>query len=319
MSEKIYDVIILGAGPAGLSAGIYAGRADLDTLIIEQALDGGQIAQTASIENYPGQIPEGESGTSLIERFTKQAELFGVERAQDSVQSVELESDIKVIKGMMGTYKARSVIIATGASPRKGGFKNEDNYIGGGVSYCATCDGNFFKNFDVYVVGGGEAAVEEAMHLAKLARNVTIIHRRDRLRAVESVQNRAKKVKNLHYMLDSVVEEIDGDGILEEIKVRNVKSNEITVITKNPDDKLMGLFVFVGFIPNTNLFEGQIDMENGYILTDEDMKTNIPGVFAAGDLRKKNFRQVITAASDGAIASNSVRNYLARLEGTEYI
>lgn len=319
MSKKIYDVAILGAGPAGLAAGIYTGRANLKTLIIEQGLDGGQIAQTSSLENYPGQMPEGESGTALIERFSKQAELFGAERAQDSVLEVDLVSNPKLIKGLMGEYQARSVIIATGASPRKGGFVNEDNFIGGGVSYCATCDGNFFRDSDVYVIGGGEAAVEEAMYLAKLARKVTIIHRRDRLRAVESVQDRARKVENLSVIYNSIVEEVNGDEILEEIKLRNVVNDEITTIKKNPADNLMGLFVFVGLNPNTGLYEGQVELEAGYVLADEDMKTNLDGVFAAGDLRKKNFRQVITAAADGAIAANSVRNYLARLDGTEYV
>lgn len=318
MSDKIYDVVILGAGPAGLAAGLYAGRALLSTLIIEQAFDGGQVAQTADIENYPGQMPEGESGTSLIERFTKQAELFGCERAQDIVQEVDFSGEIKQVKGMMGSYQARSVIIATGASPRKAGFTGENDYVGRGVSYCATCDGNFFRNSDVYVVGGGEAAVEEAMYLARICRNVTIIHRRDRLRAVESVQEKAKQTENLHFMLGSVVKEVTGEEVIDSIKVENVKTGEITEIKRNPEDRMMGVFVFVGFIPNTSLYEGKIKMENGYILTDEDMLTNVPGVFAAGDLRKKKFRQVITAAADGALAANSARSYLADLDGTTY-
>lgn len=318
MSDKIYDVVILGAGPAGLAAGLYAGRASLSTLIIEQAFDGGQIAQTASIENYPGQVPEGESGMSLIERFTKQAELFGCERAQDIVQEVDFSEPVKKIKGMMGTYHARSVIIATGASPRKAGFTGEDQFVGRGVSYCATCDGNFFKNSEVYVVGGGEAAVEEAVYLAKICRKVTLIHRRDRLRAVESVQEKAKKVENLYFLLDSVIEEVSGDEVLDTIKVKNVKTGEITTLRKNPEDRMLGVFVFVGFNPNTSLFEGKIKMENGYVLTDEDMLTDVPGVFAAGDLRRKKFRQVITAAADGALAANSARSYLADLDGTTY-
>ncbi len=318
MSEKIYDVVILGAGPAGLSAGIYAGRACLSTLIIEQAFDGGQVASTASIENYPGQIPEGESGPSLIERFSKQAEIFGCERAQDIVQEVDFSEPVKKIKGMMGSYQARSVIIATGANPKKGGFEGENNYIGLGVSYCATCDGNFFKGQDVYVIGGGEAAVEEAMYLTKIARKVTIIHRRDRLRAVESIQEKAKKIENLHFMMESVVDSVSGDDVLDTINVRNLKTNEVTTIKKSPEDKLMGLFVFVGYQPNTGLYEGKVKMDNGYIVTDEDMVTDVPGIFAAGDLRVKKFRQVITAAADGALAANSAKTYLANLDGTSY-
>ncbi len=318
MNEKIYDVIILGAGPAGLAAGIYAGRANLSTLIIEQALDGGQVAQTASIENYPGQLPEGESGPSLIERFTKQAEMFGCIRAQDIIQEVDFSEPVKKIKGMMGQYQARSVIVATGASPRKAGFENEDKYIGLGVSYCATCDGNFYKGQEIYVIGGGEAAVEEAMYLTKIARKVTIIHRRDCLRAVESIQEKARRIENLHFIWDSVVDLVEGEDVLDMIHIRNVKTGEQTVIKKDPQDKLLGLFVFVGYQPNTALYEGKIAMENGYILTDEEMLTDIPGVFAAGDLRKKKFRQVITAAADGALAANSARTYLADLDGTSY-
>lgn len=316
--ERIYDLAIIGGGPAGLSAGIYAGRASLDTVIIEQALDGGQIAQTATIENYPGQVPEGESGTSLIARFSKQVELFNCNRVQDIVEEVDLRAEIKIIKGMMQTIKARSVIIGTGASPKKGGFTGEDSYIGRGVSYCATCDGNFFKGTDIYVVGGGEAAVEEAIYLTKLARKVTIVHRRDRLRAVESVQERAKRTPGLEIMLNSVIEEVSGEEVLEQIKIRNVETDEITVVNKNPEDTILGLFVFVGYIPNSDLFKEKLDMEKGYIKTDENMITNIPGVFAAGDIRDKNFRQVITAAADGALAANSARAYLARLDGSSY-
>ena len=317
--QKIYDVIIIGAGPAGLAAGIYAGRAGLSSLIIEQALDGGQIANTSIIENYPGQNPGGESGPELIERFSKQAELFGSERAQDIVQEVDLSSETKTVKGMMQSYQARSIIIATGSSPRKGGFAGEADFTGRGVSYCATCDGNFFKGLDVFVIGGGEAAVEEAIYLTKLARKVTIIHRRDRLRAVESVQERAKNTPGLELMLNSVVESVSGEDALSEIKVKNVETDEITVIKKNADDDLMGLFVFVGNVPNSTIFDSELEMNNGYIVTDSDMRTNIPGVFAAGDIRDKSFRQVITAASDGALAANSVLQYLSTLDGTLYV
>lgn len=318
IEQTIYDVAIIGAGPAGLAAGIYAGRAGLSNIIIEQALDGGQIANTSIIENYPGQNPNGESGTSLIERFSKQAELFGSERAQDIVQEVDLNSTVKIIKGMMQTYQARSLIIATGSSPRKGDFEGEAEFTGRGVSYCATCDGNFFKGFEVFVIGGGEAAVEEAIYLTKVARKVTIIHRRDRLRAVESVQERAKNTPGLELMLNTVVESVSGEDAIEEISVRNIENNKTTVIKKNENDALLGLFVFVGNIPNSNLFGDELAKNNGYIITDTEMQTNIPGVFAAGDVRDKTFRQVITAAADGAIAANSVLRYLSILDGTLY-
>ena len=215
--EKIYDVIILGAGPAGLSAGLYAGRYRLSTLIIEKAKDGGQIAITDEIENYPGQMVEGETGPSLIARMTAQAEKFGAERANDTITKVELEGPVKVLYGNKGTYKAKTVIIATGAFPRPIGCKREGEFMGKGVSFCATCDANFFEDFEVYVVGGGDSAVEEAMYLTKFARKVTIIHRRDELRAAKSIQEKAFKNEKLHFMWDTVVEEVAGDGILSEI------------------------------------------------------------------------------------------------------
>ena len=310
--DKLYDVIVLGAGPGGLAAGLYAGRARLSTLIIEKGQDGGQIAITNDIENYPGQVLEGESGPSLVARMTKQCENFGCERAADTIKSVELNGDVKVLVGAKETYKAKTLIIATGAYPRPIGCKGEQEYMGKGVSYCATCDANFFEDLEVFVVGGGDAAVEEAMYLTKFARKVTIIHRRDELRAAKSIQERAFKNEKLHFMWDTVVEELGGDEILQTMKVKNVKTGEETVYEADEDDGLFGVFGFIGRVANSAVFQDTgLEMDRaGYIPTDEDMHTNIPGVFAAGDVRVKSLRQVVTAAGDGAIAATQAEKYI---------
>ncbi len=307
--EKVYDVIIIGAGPAGLAAGSYAGRARLSTLIIEKQKDGGQIVITAEIENYPGSI-EGETGPSLVARMAKQAEHFGAEKVYDTIEDVELEGEIKHLKGKKGDYYAKTVIIATGANSRPIGCPGEKELTGKGVSYCATCDGAFFEDLDIYVVGGGDSAVEEAMYLTKFGRKVTIIHRRDELRAAKSIQEKAFANPKMAFMWDSVVEELKGDGILESMVVKNVKTGELTEIVADEEDGTFGVFCFIGFVPNSELFAGKVDMEHGYILTDDDMRTNIPGVFAAGDVRKKSLRQVVTAAADGAIAAVQANRYV---------
>ena len=309
--SKIYDVIILGAGPAGLAAGLYAGRSRLSTLIIEKGKDGGQIAITDEIENYPGQIVEGESGPSLIARMTEQAEKFGAERVTDVINSVELDGDVKKLKSAKAEYLGKTVIIATGAFARPIGCKNEKEFMGKGISYCATCDANFFEDMEVYVVGGGDSAVEEAMYLTKFARKVTIIHRRDELRAAKSIQEKAFKNDKLHFLWDTVVEEVNGDGILSSMTVKNVKTGELTTIEADEDDGMFGVFGFIGTIPNSKIFEGVVDMdERGYLKSDEHMHTNIPGVFAAGDARIKSLRQVVTAAADGAIAATQAEKYI---------
>lgn len=311
--SKIYDVIVLGAGPAGLTAGLYAGRSRLSTLIVEKGQDGGQIAITNEIENYPGQV-EGDSGPSLIARMTEQCKHFGVERVSDMIKSVELTGEVKKLVGAKGEYEAKTVIIATGAFPRPIGCKNEGEFVGKGISFCATCDGSFFEDFEVYVVGGGDAAVEEAMYLTKFARKVTIIHRRNELRAAKSIQEKAFKNEKLDFMWDSVVDEVGGDdGILSRMVVKNTKTGELTTIEADPDDGMFGLFGFIGLLPKSDLFEGVIDMDKGYIVTDADMHTNIPGVYAAGDIRVKSLRQVVTAAADGAIAAMQAEKYLADL------
>lgn len=309
--ENTYDVIIIGAGPAGLTAGLYAGRARLSTLIIEFGPDGGQIANTNEIENYPGQLLDaGESGPTLIARMTQQAADFGCERVTDSVTAVDFTGELKKVTTMGGEYFAKAIIIATGAHARPIGCKNEQDFVGRGISFCATCDGFFYRGKEVYVVGGGDAAVEEAMFLTNFARKVTIIHRRDELRAAKSIQEKAFANEKLAFMWDSVVEEVGGDGKLQQMKVRNVKTDEITTIEASEEDGMFGLFGFVGFLPNTELFEGKIDLDSGYIVTDDNMHTSVEGVFAAGDVRKKSLRQVITAAADGAIAATQAYKYL---------
>ena len=310
--DHIYDVIILGAGPAGLSAGLYAGRSRLDTLIIEKGQSGGQIINTDEIENYPGQIVEGETGVSLVRRMYEQTEQFGAEHVRDTITDVELNGEIKVLTGEKDTYQAKNIIIATGAYARPIGCKGEQEYKGRGISYCATCDANFFTDLEVYVAGGGDAAVEEALYLTKFARKVTIIHRRDELRAAKSIQEKAFKNPKLFFMWDSVVEELEGDDILQAMYVKNVKTGEVTKVEADPEDGMFGLFGFIGTVPNTKIFEGVIDMdERGYIKTDADMHTNIPGVYAAGDVRVKSLRQVVTAAADGAIAAVQVERSMS--------
>ena len=310
--SKVYDVIILGAGPGGLAAGLYAGRSRLSTLVIEKGQDGGQIAITDDIENYPGQMVEGESGPSLIARMTQQVEKFGAERVADTINAVDFSGEIKILKSSKNEYQAKNVIIATGAYARPIGCKGEAEFRGKGVSYCATCDANFFEDLEVFVVGGGDSAVEEAMYLTKFARKVTIIHRRDELRAAKSIQEKAFANPKIEFFWDSVVEELGGDDILQWMKVKNVKTGEVRTVEADEEDGMFGVFGFIGTVPNSKLFEGILDMdERGYIRTDEDMHTNIPNVYAVGDVRIKSLRQVVTAAADGAIAAVQVERSLS--------
>ncbi len=306
----VYDVIIIGAGPAGLSAGLYAGRAKLSTLIIEREKDGGQIVQTAEIENYPGGMI-GDTGYSLIARMVEQVKDFGVEKAYDAVIDLELEGEIKTVICKNETYQAKSVILAMGTKPIKIGCEGEDEFTGKGVSYCATCDGAFFTGLRTFVVGGGDSAVEEAIFLTRFAREVTIIHRRDELRAAKFIQEKAFSNPKINFLWDSVVKELKGEGVLNTVIVENVKTKEITEIKADEADGLFGLFVFIGLRPQTELLIDKVELNNGYIVTDETMKTNVEGVFAAGDVREKLLRQVVTATSDGAIAAVQAEIYQA--------
>lgn len=310
--DKVYDIIVLGAGPAGLAAASYAGRARMDTLLIEGTKDGGQIVITNEIENYPGSLEE-ESGPSLIARMTKQVEKFGADRVTDTIVDVELEGKVKHLKGNHGDYYAKAVVIATGASPRPIGCPGEKEFTGKGVSYCATCDANFFEDFEVYVVGGGDSAVEEAMYLTKFARKVTLIHRRNELRAAKSIQEKAFANPKMAFMWNTTIEEIKGDGVVTSMIVKDTKTGETREIEADEEDGTFGIFVFVGFDPKSQLFEGKLEMENRYIVTDKYMHTSVPGVFAAGDVIVKHLRQVVTACGDGAVAATEAQHYVENL------
>lgn len=304
---KIYDTIIIGGGPSGLAAGLYGGRARMSTLLIERAKFGGQAATTEEIENYPGSV---EDNTAvLINRLKTQAENFGTEIVKDDVVDVQLEGDIKIVKGRNVEYHGKTVIIATGANPRLSGFKNEVELRGKGVSYCATCDADFFTELDVAVIGGGDSALDEALYLTKFCESVTIIHRRDEFRANKAVQERVFNHPKIKIIWDTVPEEaIDDDGILGGLIIRNKKTNEVSTL------KVDGCFVFVGYNPNSEIFKGKITMtERGDIITDETTATNIPGVYAAGDVRDKVLRQVITATADGAISATQAERYVESL------
>lgn len=308
--ENVYDLVIIGAGPAGLSAGLYGSRAKLNTLIIEKDKTGGQIVITHEVANYPGSVREA-TGPSLVARMVEQCEEFGAKRVKDTIESVELDGDIKVVKGQKDEYRAKAVIIATGASPRKIGCPGEKELTGKGVSYCATCDADFFEDFEVFVVGGGDSALEEAMYLTKFARKVTVVHRRQGFRCAKSVLEKSQANPKIEFLLDTVVEEIKGDGLLESIIFKNKITGETHEYFADEEDGTMGLFVFVGLVSQTELFKDKVDMnEQGYIITDQDMKTNIPGVFAAGDVREKSLRQVVTASGDGAIAAVIAEKYI---------
>lgn len=303
--SQIYDNIIIGGGPAGLAAALYGGRARMKTLILERAKFGGQAATTSEMENYPGAVEGGT--TELIERMRSQAEEFGAEIIKDEVVDMTLEGDVKTLVGRNGEYKGKTIIIATGANPRLGGFKNEIELRGKGISYCATCDADFFTELDVAVVGGGDSALDEALYLTKFAEKVTVIHRRDEFRANKAVQERVFANDKIDIIWDTVVEEaIDDDGIIGGLKLKNKKTGEESEL------EVQGCFVFVGFVPNSKLFEGRVEMnERGEIMADTEMRTNIPGVFVAGDVREKTLRQVITACADGAIASTQAEHYVS--------
>lgn len=308
--ENVYDVIIIGGGPAGLSAGLYAARGKMSTLILEKEKAGGQIVTTSEVANYPGSM-ENATGPILIDRMVEQCKEFGAEFEKDTINEIKVDGTIKTLVGEKTSYKTKSIIIASGANPRLAGVPGEKELSGKGVSYCATCDADFFTDLEVFVIGGGDSAVEEAIFLTKFARKVTIVHRRDELRAAKSIQEKAFNNSKIEFMWDTVVEEIKGDGIVESAVFKNKKTGEVTEYTADEEDGTFGIFVFIGYIPATKMFEGVIKMdETGYIITDDNMKTNIPGVFAAGDCRVKSLRQVITAAADGAIAATQAEKYI---------
>ena len=311
MSDKLYDVIIIGGGPAGLSAGIYAGRGLLKTLIIEKSKHGGQAAITNEIDNYPGADLE-ETGPSLIAKMVKQAERFGVEFITDDITDASFNEEVKSLVGNNGNYTAKTVIIASGAFPRLLGCKGEKELTGKGVSYCATCDAAFFEELEVYVVGGGDSAVQEALFIARFARKITLIQNLPELTAAKSLQQKVFDDPKFSFVYNSVVEELKGDeGLLDTIIIKNEATGELTEFNADEEDGTFGLFVFIGLIPRTDVFFDKVEMDRGYIITDENMRTNISGVYAIGDCRVKPLRQVVTAAADGAIAAMDIERLLS--------
>lgn len=317
MHTTTYDIIIIGAGPAGLTAALYAGRSKLNTLIIERGLGGGQIAITDEVANYPGSVHhEGEietTGPELVKRMIAQAEHFGAKKIAATVTNVDFTGEIKKIITANGTvYTAKSIIIATGALPKKLGCPGEAEFTGKGVSYCATCDADFFTDFEVFCVGGGYTAVEEAIYLSKFARKVNLVVRKDHVRCALSVLEKAQNNPKIEIQYNTEILEIRGDGIVESALMYNNKTGEKYEYHADENDGTFGIFMFIGFNPNTELFKGHVNMDDhGYILTDENMLTNIPGIFAAGDLRPKLLRQVVTATADGAIAATAAEKYIS--------
>ncbi len=312
-----YELIIVGGGPAGLTAGIYATRDKIKTLLIEKVAPGGQAILSENIENYPG-FPEGISGPELIQRMETQAKKFGLEITSEEVKKLKISAKggfasgeknekLKIVETENEEYESLAIIIATGAEAKKLNVPGEEKLIGKGVSYCATCDGPFFKNQEVAVIGGGDAAVQEAMFLTRFAKKVFLIHRRAQLRATKILQERAKSNPKIKFLWDTVVSEIYGDKRVDALKTKNVKTGEEKKLP------VQGIFVLVGVEPQTKFLQGVATLdENGYILTDENMQTSVPGIYACGDCRKKSLRQIVTACAEGAIAAFMVGQYIEK-------
>ena len=303
--NESYDVIILGAGPAGCSAGMYAARDALSVLILEKNFPGGNMAITKHIENYPG-FTEPVLGHEITDKFVKHAQKFGAVIRQGNCIEVKNEDIWKTVILEDGReIKCKALIIATGSKSKKTGAKNEINFIGRGISFCATCDGGFFKNKEVIVIGGGDSALEEGIYLTKFASKVTIVHRRNEFRAAKIIQNRAKENEKIHFMTPYVVEEVLGENVVSGVKLKNTQTDEII------EYKCDGIFEFIGWDANTDMFTNLLELTNsGFINAAEDTATNIPGIFAAGDVRKKGLMQVVTAASDGAVAAKMAEKYI---------
>ena len=309
--ETTTKVLILGSGPAGLSAALYAARADLEPIVLTGMELGGQVSLTYIVENYPG-FPEGVGGNELVEYFQKQAERFGAKIEFDSATEVDLSQRPFIIESYNKNYLADTLIITTGATPRHLNVPGETEFTGRGVSYCATCDGWFFKDKDLIVVGGGDSAVEEGIFLTRYAKSVNIVHRRDELRAGPVLEKRAKSNQKINFIWNTVITEILGDDTVTSVQLRNVKTKE----EKNmPID---GVFIFVGHTPNTQLFKHQLETDElGYLKIDHLMRTSIPGVFAAGEVSDSHFRQVVTSAGMGAAAAIEAGHYLDDIIDTD--
>lgn len=304
MNSKNYDVIIIGGGGAGLTAALYTSRAQLATLIFEKLIPGGQIASTDLVENYPG-FAEGVLGAEIAQKMEAQARRYGAQWAQEEVTRIARRDRFFEIQTEENTYLAKSVILAMGASFRMLGVPNEKELIGKGVSYCATCDGAFFKGKDVVVAGGGDSALQEGIFLTRFANRVTIIHRRDKLRASPILQERAKKHSKIHFIWDTVIDKIEGEKKVEAVLLRNVKTQKVEQL------KTDGVFIFIGHDPNSNLVKGFVEMDRkGYVVTGESLETSVPGVFAAGEVRKGAVRQLVAACGEGCAAALAAQAYL---------
>jgi thioredoxin reductase (NADPH) len=305
MAEKNVDVIIIGGGPAGLAAALYTCRAGLNTVLLEKLMPGGQAATTDSIENYPG-FPERISGPELMARFQQQAERFGLEIENAEATGIAVDGMERIVRTEDGDMRAKVIIIATGSQYRHLDVPGEDRLRGRGVSYCATCDGPFFQNATIAVVGGGDTAVEESIYLIRFAEKLYLIHRRDQLRATRVVQERAFANDKIAFVWDTVVEEIEGEDAVSSLKLRNVKTGEISHLP------VEGVFILIGTAPNTDFVKGTLDLdEKGYIITEEHTRTRIPGIYAAGDVQDSIFQQVATAAGEGVQAAMMAERYIA--------
>ena len=298
------DLIIIGAGPAGLTAGLYAARARLKTLMLERLSPGGQVLMTDWVENYPG-FPDGISGFDLIDKMRRQAEKFDLVIESQEVSRLELSPEKKVVVTDKGNLETRALILTSGATPRKLGIEGEELLIGKGVSYCATCDGPFYRDQEVALIGGGDTAVEEAIFLTRFAAKVHLIHRRDELRATKLLRERVMALDQVNIVWDTVPTRIVGDTEVKGVDLKNVKTGKTSHLP------VQGVFVFVGYIPNTELVKGQLELDKlGFVVTNNDMQTSVPGVFAAGDIRSKILRQIATAVGEGATAVFAVERYL---------
>ncbi|MCI6858894.1 MAG: thioredoxin-disulfide reductase [Eubacterium sp.] len=311
MNEKIYDVLIIGGGPAGYSAALYCTRAGFDTLVLEKLSAGGQMALTMQIDNYPG-FEDGIDGFSLAEKMKKGAERFGAQTRLSEVLSVSLDGPVKTVETAEGIFKGRTVIIAAGAVPRELGVPGEKELLGKGVGYCATCDGMFYRDKTVLVIGGGNTAAADALTLSRICKKVILVHRREELRATKIYHRQLEETENISFCWNSTVSEFLYDKKLTGAKIHNIISGDDSVVEAD------GAFISIGRKPASELFHGMIEMDPaGYIVADESTRTNIPGVFAVGDIRTKAMRQVVTAVSDGATASHYVEEYLAGMNDAE--